>query len=110
MTVTTALRTLAPPVSGIKIDPLSLLQHFSWTSLLWMIAILMVGTLAMVRRRPMTAAFGFAVVLLLVSAACGAGGSTPGVPAGTQVGTYPVTVTATSGTVTTTTQVMVQVK
>ncbi|HLJ16746.1 MAG TPA: choice-of-anchor D domain-containing protein [Bryobacteraceae bacterium] len=110
VSVTTALRTLAPPVSTIKIDPLTLLRHFSWTALLWMIAILMVVTLATVRRRPMTAAFGFAVVLLLVSAACGAGGSTPGVPAGTQVGNYPVTVTATSGTVTTTTQVMVQVK
>jgi hypothetical protein len=110
LTVGTALRTIAPPVTRIKIDPMSLLRHFSWTWLLWMIAIFMVVTVASVRRRPMTAAFGFAVVLLLVSAACGAGGSAPGVPAGTPAGTYQITVTATSGNVTTTMQVPVQVK
>jgi apolipoprotein N-acyltransferase len=108
--VTTALRTIAPPNSRIKIDPVDFVRHFGWTALLWMIAILMIGALAVVRRRPMTAAFGFAVVLLLVSAACGAGGSAPGVPAGTPVGTYQITVTATSGTVTTTTQIPIQVK
>ncbi len=110
LTVSTALRTIAPPNSRIKIDPVDFVRHFGWTALLWMIAILMIGALAVVRRRPMTAAFGFAVVLLLVSAACGAGGSAPGVPAGTPVGTYQITVTATSGTVTTTTQIPIQVK
>ena len=108
LTVGTSLRTLAPPTSGIKIDPIDMLRHFNATWLLWLAAILMVGAVATFRRRPITAAFGFAVVLLLASAACG--GGAPGVPAGTPVGTYQITVTGTSGTVTSSTQVAIQVQ
>jgi hypothetical protein len=59
----------------------------------------MVLTLAALRRRPITAAFGFAVVLLLASVACSSG-RTAGVPAGTPAGTYQIIVTGTSGSVT----------
>jgi hypothetical protein len=70
----------------------------------------MVMTAATVRRRPFTAAFGFAVVLLLASGACSSGGGKAGTPAGTPAGNYQVTVNATSGTVNTSTTLTVQVK
>jgi len=60
------------------------------------------------RRRPITAAFGFAVVLLLASVACGGGAA--GVPAGTAAGTYQVTVTGVSGTNTVPMNVTLNVK
>ncbi len=98
LTVSTSLRTMVPPSSGIKIDPIALVRHFSTAWLMWLIAIFMVLTAALVRRRPITAAFGFTVVLLLASVAC-SGGGTAGTPAGTPAGTYQITVTGTSGSV-----------
>ena len=96
VTVNTSLRTSAPPVSGFKIDPSDLLRHFHGSWLVWFAAVLMILTAAIVRRRPVTAAFGFAVVLLLASVAC-SGSGTAGVPAGTPAGSYQITVTGTSG-------------
>jgi hypothetical protein len=95
LTVGTAVRTAVPPSSGIKIDPINFLRHFSPNWLLWLAAALMALTVAAVRRRPITATLGFAVVLLLASVACG--GSQVGVPAGTPAGTYQITVTGVSG-------------
>ncbi len=95
LTVGTAVRTAVPPSTGIKIDPASFLRQFNTTWLLWLAVALMILTAASLRRRPVTAAFGFAVVLLLASVACGGGAS--GVPAGTAAGTYQVTVTGKSG-------------
>jgi hypothetical protein len=109
LTVTTALRTIAPPISKIKIDPLAALRNFSGTWLLSLIAVFMVLTVAMLRRRPVTAAFGFAVILLVVSVACSGGGSS-GTPAGTPAGNYQITVTGTSGSVTNSATLTLQVK
>ena len=95
LTVSTALRTAAPP--PIKFDPLSPLRQRRGAWFLWMVALLMILAMA-VWRRPMTAAFGLTVVLLLASVACG--GNPSGVPVGTQAGTYQITVTGTSGAVT----------
>jgi len=97
LTISTALRTAVPPSSGIKIDPRNLLRQFGWTWLMCLAAALMILAVAGLRRRPITAAFGFAVVLLLASVACGGGPA--GVPAGTPAGTYSITVTGTSGSV-----------
>ena len=97
LTISTALRTAVPPSSGIKIDPLNLLRQFGRTWLILLAVALMILTVAGLRRRPISAAFGFAVVLLLASVACGGGPS--GVPAGTPAGTYQITVTGTSGSV-----------
>ena len=110
LTVSTELRTIAPPSSRIKIDPIDMLRHFNVTWLMWLLAALMILTVAFLRQRPMTASFGFAVVLLLISAACSAGGNAPGVPAGTPAGNYTITVTGTSGTTTVPVQVTLQVK
>jgi hypothetical protein len=109
VTVNTSLRTIAPPGSRIKIDPLALLHHLDGTSLMLLAAILMVITAAIVRRRPFTAAFGFTVVLLLASVACSNGGSAAGSPVGTPAGNYQVTVIATSGSVSTSTKLSLQV-
>jgi len=109
LTVNTSLRTIMPPSGQIKIDPTSLLRHLNSSSLLLLAAILMVMTVAMVRRRPFTAVFGFTVILLLASVACTGGGSSAGTAAGTPAGNYQVTVTATSGTATSSTTITVQV-
>ena len=98
LTVSTALRTIVPPGSRIKIDPRHLMRQFNPTWLLWLASALMALTIAALRRRPITAAFGFAVVLLLASVACGGGAS--GVPSGTAAGTYQITVTGVSGSTT----------
>jgi hypothetical protein len=69
----------------------------------------MVLAVAMLRRRPITAAFGFAVILLVVSVACSGGGSS-GTPVGTPAGNYQITVTGTSGSVTNSATLTLQVK
>ena len=97
LTISTALRTAVPPSTGIKIDPLNLLRQFGRTWLILLAVALMILTVAGLRRRPISAAFGFAVVLLLAAVACGGGPS--GVPSGTPAGTYQITVTGTSGSV-----------
>lgn len=107
LTVSTALRTSAPP-SSIKVDPLGLLRQWHGTWVLWMLAVLMILTMAALRRRPVTAAFGLAVVLMLASVACS--GKPSGVAAGTPVGTYQITVTGTSGSVTNSATFALQVK
>ncbi len=109
LTINTSLRTSVPPVTGIKIDPTTLLRNLNGTWILWMIAGFMILALAAARRRPVTAAFGFAVVLLLASVACSGSGSA-GVPAGTPAGSYQVTVTGTSGSATNSTSITIQVK
>jgi hypothetical protein len=108
LTVTTEVRTAVPPTSGIKIDPFALLRNFSWMWLIWVALALLLLAVAAVRRRPITVAFGFAVVLLLASVACGGGAS--GVPAGTPAGTYQITVTGTSGSVSVPTNVTLNIK
>jgi uncharacterized glyoxalase superfamily protein PhnB len=110
LSVSTELRTIAPPSSRIKIDPIDMMRHFNVTWLLWLLAALMILTVAFLRQRPMTASFGFAVALLLISAACSTGGNAPGVPAGTPAGSYTITITGTSGTTTVPVQVTLQVK
>ena len=76
---------------------LNLLRQFGWTWLMCLAVALMILTLAGLGGVPLSAAFGFAVVLLLASVACGGGPS--GVPSGTPAGTYQITVTGTSGSV-----------
>jgi apolipoprotein N-acyltransferase len=85
-------------------NPFDSLRHFGGTGIAWLVVALMILTMAVVRRRPITAGFGLAVILLLVSAACG-GGGVAGTPSGTPAGSYQVTVTGTSGSVTSSTTV-----
>jgi hypothetical protein len=108
LVVSTQLRTIAPPGPRIKIDPFGGFRHFTGTWLAWLAVVLTLVTIGLVRRRPISAAFGFAVVLLMVMGAC-SGSGTPGVPVGTPAGTYQITVTGTSGSVTSSTQLTLQV-
>ena len=110
LTVTTALRTSAPPRSTFKFNPPSGIGQFRGTWLLWLTALLLL-CIATLRRRPLTATFGFAVVLLLASVACGGSGGGYGGTAGTPADKYVVTVigTSPSGTLLSSTQVTLQV-
>jgi hypothetical protein len=97
LNVITALRTVAP-LGFERMGP-----GTPWNAQrMTLVAIgLMLGLLLIVqlRRRPAIAAFGLAAALLLVSAGCG-GGSQSGTPAGTPAGSYQVAVTGTSGSLT----------
>jgi hypothetical protein len=112
LTVSTQLRTIAPPGPRIEIDPFGGGRHFKGMWLAWLAVVLMLSTLGFIRRRPISATFGFAVILLLAMGAC-SGSGTAGVPVGTPAGAYTITVTGTSGAgasaVTSSTQLPLQV-
>jgi hypothetical protein len=107
VTIDTAVRNLLPPVTNIRRTPWQLPSH-PFHYLLWLAALLMAALLA-ARRRPALAGFGFAIVLLMALAGCG-GGNASGIPAGTQAGTYTITVSATSGSLVHNTTLTLQVK
>jgi hypothetical protein len=60
------------------------------------------------RRRPIMAAFGIAILAMTIAVGCGGGGAA-GVPAGTPAGAYQIIVTGTSGSLTHTTTLTLQV-
>ncbi len=109
LTVGTALRTLGIPVTK-KVDPFPTVRPISQPGVMLLLLVSLVVMLMIVtatggRRRPATAVLGFALILAAFAVACGSG-----VPAGTPAGTYPITVTGTSGAVTHTTTLTLQVK
>ena len=108
VTIRTAVRNLVPPRFRIKMPPFAGLYrtgpYLAWLTLFFLIAVL-----AQSRRRPGFAGIGFVVLLACVTAGCG-GGNRTGVPAGTQAGTYTVTIAATSGSLTHNTTVTLVVK
>jgi large repetitive protein len=108
VTMDTAVRNLLPPGTSFRRTPWQLPSH-PLNYLLWLAVLLMAALLAQARRRPALAAFGFAVVLLIALTGCG-GGNSAGVPAGTQAGTYTITVSATSGSLVHNTTLTLQVK
>ena len=70
----------------------------SW--LLCGIAMAALMSLALLKSRRAKAALGASVLLAVLLAACGNGGTTAGVPAGTPAGNSQVSVTGVSGTLT----------
>jgi hypothetical protein len=108
VTIHTAVRNLLPPSFRIKMPPFDGLyrtvRYLAWLTLFFLIAVL-----AQSRRRPGFAGIGFVVLLVCMAAGCGGGNST-GVPAGTQAGTYTVTIAATSGSLTHNTTLTLVVK
>jgi hypothetical protein len=111
MTVSTALRTSVPAGPAFKPSPLSGGRPMA-TIWLVSLAAMMMLSMAALRRRLLTASFGFAIVLLLGSVGCG--GSSSGGSYSTAAGTPPmiyhvqVVGTAASGT-SSATQVILQV-
>jgi hypothetical protein len=108
VTIHTAVRNLVPPSFRIKIPPFQRLYRTGpW--LAWLAIFFLIAVLAQSRRRPGFAGIGFVVLLVCMAAGCGGGNST-GVPAGTQAGTYTVTIAATSGSLTHNTTLTLVVK
>jgi hypothetical protein len=103
MNVATALRTGVPVT--VNKDPF--MPSRGPFVLVLLTAVLMVLTLKASRqRRPAAALLGLTLALAMFAAAC----SSHGVAAGTPAGSYPITVTGTSGTVTHATTVMLQIQ
>jgi Beta-propeller repeat/Abnormal spindle-like microcephaly-assoc'd, ASPM-SPD-2-Hydin len=107
LTVATALRTFVPP-AGENTEPRGTIRNISPIWFIPMIAVLILTGIAVVRQRPGATVLGLGAFVLLVAAGCG-GGSPAGVPAGTPAGAYQITVTATSGTLSHTTTLSLQV-
>ena len=95
--LTTAVRTVVPPF-GRKLGPFDGIRSMprAWT--ISLLAFVMLALIAGVRRQPARTALCAAVVLMILSAAC-SGGTSAGVPSGTAAGSYPVSVTGTSGSI-----------
>jgi len=111
LTVATGLRTIVAPI--IRVSPRFVFRilHFgpSLTLLIALLFLFLVGSsLGRWQRRPALAGFGLTVILFLVMVGCGSGAA--GVPVGTPAGIYQVMVTGTSGSITHTTAVTLQVK
>jgi hypothetical protein len=107
--ISTAVRTMSPPISQYKMGPgLSdrLKNLNGW--LAWPVLLLVLATLVSSRLRPAMSGFGLAAIVLLVLVGC-SGGSSTGVPAGTPAGTTQVAVTARAGSMTHTTMLTLKV-
>jgi len=101
VTVTTAVRSMPPPRSGPNLNLPRLLTRVRPTRFLWLLLLLtLVASQAMARRRRVLFRLALVMGLVLLWAACGAGGSQVDVPEGTPAGNYTLTLTGTSGAVT----------
>jgi beta-propeller repeat-containing protein/ASPM-SPD-2-Hydin domain-containing protein len=107
VTISTAVRNLVPPTTRFKPVPfdggriLKLLP-------MWLTILIVLVFLSGLRKQLKKAAFGLAVILLLVAVGCNSGNQS-GVPAGTPAGAYQITVTGTSGAISHTTMLNLQV-
>jgi hypothetical protein len=102
--VLTTARVMAPPTPG----PKDLLPPAGMRWMPWLLA-LMMATMVLTARRRTALVLAAMMTVILIWSACGGGGTTAGVPRGTPVGNYTVTITATSGTTVKTTAVTVTV-
>jgi hypothetical protein len=112
LTVKTGARTFVTPISSQRQNPFSGVRHFGpgWLALIFALMLMSMSMMASKQRgrRAPAVALGFVLSMLFLMAACGGGGPA-GVPNGTPAGTYTVTVTGTSGSLTSTTSVTIQV-
>jgi beta-propeller repeat-containing protein/HYDIN/CFA65/VesB family protein len=107
VTVATDLRTLTPPSSRYKLGPLDGMRIVKLLPV-WLTVLIILFLLSGLRRELKKTAFGLAVILLLAAVGCNSG-SQSGVPAGTPAGTYQIIVTGTSGAISHTTMLNLQV-
>jgi hypothetical protein len=104
VSVTTGVRTLAPPGSQPNL-PLPR-NGLRWLPLAFLLMILV--TMAAAGRRRTTLVLGVVILMSLLWTACGGGGQV-GVPRGTPAGVYTLTITGVSGSTTKTTTVTLTV-
>ena len=112
--ISTAERTMAPPIGQIRVTPPSLAirnMNVVWAACLLMLLLFGGITAGTQRGRRAGATLVFAAGLILFSVACNGGGAT-GAAAGTPAGTYTINIVASSadGTITHSTPVTLQVK
>ncbi|MGA2074821.1 MAG: choice-of-anchor D domain-containing protein [Terriglobia bacterium] len=99
VTVATTARTLAPPRSGPNTNLPRLVTHFRPTWFMWFLFLLALATSqAMARRRGVLLRLALVMGLVLLWAACGAGGSQVNLGDGTPAGSYQLTLSGTAGT------------
>jgi hypothetical protein len=108
VTIQTAVRNLVPPSFHVKMPPFQGLYR-TGPYLAWFAVFFLIAVLAQSRRRPGFAGIGLVVLFVCMAAGCGGGNST-GVPAGTQAGSYTITIAATSGSLTHNTTLTLVVK
>jgi hypothetical protein len=98
VTVTTTVRSMPPPRSGPNLNLPRLVTRLRPTWFLWLLVlVILLASQAMARRRRVLLRLALAAALVLLWAACGAGGSQVGVPSGTPAGSYNLTLTGASG-------------
>jgi phosphatidylethanolamine-binding protein (PEBP) family uncharacterized protein len=105
VSIQTTARVQAPPASG----PNGILPPASVRWLPWLFALLMLMTLAAAGRKRTILVLAAMMLIILMWAACGGGGTTVGVPNGTPIGGYVITVNGTSGSTTRTTTLTLNV-
>ena len=111
VSVSTAERTIVPP-SGIRVAPPARMirnVNILWASCLSILLLFGMWTAGTKRGRRAGATLVLAAGLILFCVACNGGGAT-GTPAGTPAGTYTISIDATSGAITHSTPVTLQVK
>jgi hypothetical protein len=108
VTIQTAVRNFVPPSFRVKMPPFKGLYR-TGPYLAWVAVFFLIAVLAQSRRRPGFAGIGLVVLLVCMAAGCGGGNST-GVPAGTQAGSYTITIAATSGSLAHNTTLTLEVK
>ena len=110
LTINTAVRTLVPPAFRVNNNrPLNPKYPLVIVTMLATLLLIAVARKKQFVPRPALAGFGLAGLLVVIAAGCG-GGNATNAPAGTQAGTYTVTVVATSGSITHDTTLILTVK
>jgi hypothetical protein len=107
VTISTAVRNLVPPSFRWRVGPFERLRYpVPW--LAWLSVFAVLAILGGFTRRLRKVAFGAVVILVFAGVGCNSGNPS-GVPAGTPAGAYQITVTGTSGAITHTTTLNLQV-
>lgn len=109
VTVSTGLRTFVPPSGQIRLEPPRTMRIVNPSWLVLLVALLLITIMCGQRGRRAAAGLVLAVTMMLLLVAC-SGGSQSGVPAGTPAGTYQVNVVGTSGSITHTATISLQVQ
>ena len=99
ITVSTAVRSMLPPSSGPNLNLPRLAERMRPMWFFWLMLLALTASQVMACRRRVLFRLTLIMGLVLLWAACGAGGSQVNVPEGTPAGNYTLTLSGTSGAV-----------